>query len=71
MAFVQTVLTNLNNGEIEVIDGEMCESDINSTIYLLNKNYKKLFTVENNKEIIIAYSTDKTKIELKITNEDM
>jgi hypothetical protein len=71
MALVQTTLTDLANGEIEIIDGTMSSSDIDSTLYLLNKNYKKLYTVEGNCELIIAYGTDKVKIELKISNEDM
>ena len=71
MVYVQTVLTDLTSGETEVVDGTMSGSDIDSTLYILNKNYKKLYTVESDSELIIAYSTDKVKVELKISNEDM
>lgn len=71
MAYVQTVLTDLKNGEAEVIEKTMSGSDIQSTLYLLNKRYKKLYTVEGDGEVIIAYSIDDVKIELKISNEDM
>jgi hypothetical protein len=71
MRYVQTVLTDLSNGEAEVIEGTMSGSDIQSTLYLLSKRYKKLYTVEGDGEVIIAYSTDDVKIELKISNEDM
>jgi len=71
MAYVQTTLTDLSNGKTEVIDGTMSNSDIDLTLYLLNKNYKKLYTVESNQEVIIAYSANKVKIELKISNGDM
>jgi hypothetical protein len=71
MVYVQTVLTDLTSGETEVVDGTMSGSDIDSTLYILNKNYKKLYTVESDGELIIAYSTDKVKVELKISNEDM
>jgi hypothetical protein len=71
MAYVQTTLTDLDNGQIEVVDGTMSGSDIDSTLYILSRNYKKLYTVESDSELIIAYSTDKVKVELKISNEDM
>lgn len=71
MRYVQTVLTDLSNGEAEVIEGNMSGSDIQSTLYLLNKRYKKLYTVEGDGEVIIAYSSEDIKIELKFSNEDM
>jgi|688.fasta_scaffold2285375_1 hypothetical protein len=71
MRYVQTVLTDLKNGEAEVIERTMSGSDIQSTLYLLNKRYKKLYTVEGDGEVIIAYSSEDIKIELKISSEDM
>ena len=71
MRYVQTVLTDLSNGEAEVIEGTMSGSDIQSTLYLLNKRYKKLYTVEGDGEVIIAYPSEDIKIELKISSEDM
>lgn len=68
MAYVQTTLTDLTNGETEVIDRTMSDSDVDLTLYLLNKNYKKLYTVEDSQEVIIAYSANEVKIELKISN---
>lgn len=71
MRYVQTVLTDLSNGEAEVIEGTMSGSDIQSTLYLLSKRYKKLYTVEGDGDVIIAYSSEDIKIELKISSEDM
>lgn len=71
MRYVQTVLTDLKNGEAEVIERTMSGSDIQSTLYLLNKRYKKLYTVEGDGEVIIAYSSEDIKIELKFSKEDM
>jgi hypothetical protein len=71
MRYVQTVLTDLKNGEAEVIERTMSGSDIQSTLYLLNKRYKKLYTVEGDGEVIIAYPSEDIKIELKISSEDM
>lgn len=70
MKYVES--TFIDGDNLETTENWMMHNDIEDLLFVFNKTYKKLYAIENSKELLFVYGDGKgRKVEITVHNQEI